>query len=233
MVSIRIASEDDWPRVSHISQISGYVDYINRVGKNYMRWGTVLMAEDNGEALGFLLLQFQKDRSGWLSGIRVHPDHRKQGVAMALTERALSICSDNSLKEVRMLIHTDNEASIALARSAGFSIMQVLSFTEGILDLSGYDETHEVPKEPIFYDWKVIKPSNIDEIPGKVFRRGMDAIHFYSDGEQKYYHVCRGDQIRGIVGDGIISYVKDKCQVIGVESEDPIEDSYIFRKSIV
>ncbi len=233
MIMVREAVEKDWPSISHISGISGYVDYINRVGQSYMKWGTVLLAEDRGEPLGFLLLQFLQDRSGWLSGIRVDPDHRRKGVAKTLTERAVRMCLGNGINEVRMLVHVDNGPSIALAKSMGFGVMQTLTFYEGDVDISNSEESETVPMEPVFYDWKVMVPSSKRDLPGKVYKKGNSVLHLSDNGGEKYYHIYRGEEIECIEGNGTISHPVGACAVKGIRKDDYFPDAHIFRKILL
>jgi len=44
----------------------------------------VLLAEEGGRAVGFLLARTKKDRIGYVSDLYVRPDHRRRGLGRAL-----------------------------------------------------------------------------------------------------------------------------------------------------
>lgn len=79
--------------------------------------------EDSGEILGNLsLIPFQKDgrRIHLIANVAVHPDHRRQGIAQALTQRALNYLRRRGDPEAWLQVREDNSAAIKLYRSAGF-----------------------------------------------------------------------------------------------------------------
>ena len=59
-------------------------------------------------------------RTGWMEGLRVHPDYRKRGYACALTEHLLMKVLESPVQRLRYTTSTENEASLKLAEKFGF-----------------------------------------------------------------------------------------------------------------
>jgi ribosomal protein S18 acetylase RimI-like enzyme len=79
--------------------------------------------DESGKILGNLsLIPFQKDgrRIHLIANVAVHPNHRRQGIAMALTQRALAYLKRRGDPEAWLQVRVDNEAAISLYRSTGF-----------------------------------------------------------------------------------------------------------------
>lgn len=80
--------------------------------------------EDSGEILGNLsLIPFQKDgrRVHLIANVAVHPDHRRRGIARALTQRALVYLRKRGDPAAWLQVSSENDAAIALYRSVGFT----------------------------------------------------------------------------------------------------------------
>jgi ribosomal protein S18 acetylase RimI-like enzyme len=81
------------------------------------------VCEDDGRVIGNLsLIPFQKDRQRihLIANVAVHPDYRRQGIARALTERAVGYLRRQNEPSVWLQVSEDNEAAIHLYRSIGF-----------------------------------------------------------------------------------------------------------------
>lgn len=97
--------------LSHLSELSdsrsaGFV------------WG------DAGIILGNLsLIPFQKDgrRIHLIANVAVHPDHRRRGIARALTQHALAFLRRSGDPESWLQVRMDNPSAINLYRSVGFT----------------------------------------------------------------------------------------------------------------
>lgn len=62
----------------------------------------------------------EKGRTGWLEGLRVHPDYRGRGLAKKLTEHMIREAQRLKVQRLRYTTATDNLASLKLAEKAGF-----------------------------------------------------------------------------------------------------------------
>lgn len=67
-------------------------------------------------------LRFADDgRTGWMEGLRVHPDFRGKGYAHALTRELLERAKGLGVLRLRYTTSTENEASLKLAQRYGFA----------------------------------------------------------------------------------------------------------------
>jgi GNAT superfamily N-acetyltransferase len=79
-----------------------------------------LVTEVDGAAVGICQARLVGEEEGWLGGIRVHPDHRREGHGRAMTGALFEWCRDNGATVARNLIYGWNDAAMAQARSVGF-----------------------------------------------------------------------------------------------------------------
>lgn len=60
-------------------------------------------------------------RTGWMEGLRVHPEHRGKGFANEITRFLVRKAEDLGVQRLRYTTSTENAASLKLANMAGFS----------------------------------------------------------------------------------------------------------------
>ena len=53
-------------------------------------------------------------------GFHVHPEKRKQGVAKALSRKAITIATSKGINEIYIRTHKDNKSAVAVANSLDF-----------------------------------------------------------------------------------------------------------------
>ncbi|MDS0256402.1 GNAT family N-acetyltransferase [Thermoplasmatales archaeon AK] len=128
---IEPAKPRDWPKISEISRISGYDDYINKIGPSYLESGLILVWRDVKDIRGFLKIEYLSDNSAWLSGLRVDPDYRRKSIGSELTARAIELAKNAGKEYVRMLIHDGNSKSSGLVSKLGFSSVSRFAFFKG------------------------------------------------------------------------------------------------------
>lgn len=161
---IRLATNEDWPSISDISRRSGYIDYINGIGESYLDNGEVYVFEDHG-IRGFAKLNYLQDNAAWSGGLRVDPDHWREGVGSALTKFMLEIAGKKGCNVFRVLIYTDNFRSIGLTEKLGGRIVGGYNFFHGIADLSEFEKHRTEVAGYVNSNWAFTKYT--EEKPGK------------------------------------------------------------------
>lgn len=176
MMAFRQASRSDWEAISRISTRSGYNDYINRIGPEYIDDGIVTLAEEDGEIMGFSKVDWLPDGCTWLSGLRVDPAHWRKGAGSALTSKAVEISREGGAKAARMLIEESNTGSRALSLKLGFREVEKYVFLEGQPVLVNFRETGFSSDERIAMGWRFVHGSE-----------NVDSGRFLTDGESTVY----------------------------------------------
>ncbi len=86
-----------------------------------------LIAEENGERAGFLLLldrlpdEVTGEEQGFIAYMAVEREHRRAGVGAALLQRAEDEARRRGLPYMTLMVTEDNAAARALYESAGYS----------------------------------------------------------------------------------------------------------------
>jgi ribosomal protein S18 acetylase RimI-like enzyme len=113
-----------------------YVQDMRRAGddNSFIRWAnraaestslplTGYVWEENGHIIGNASLvpfRHQKHRLYLIANVAVHPDHRRRGIARALTERAMQHAREKKVGDVWLHVRDDNPSAIHLYQSLGF-----------------------------------------------------------------------------------------------------------------
>ena len=210
-MNIRTATLSDWDHISNISKISGYIDYISQIGPSYINDGTVIVGEDSGTITGFLKIEELIDNTSWLGGLRVHPDFRRKGIAMQLTREAVNMGKVRGHTATRILISTDNVASIELSKKSGFKIISEQLFFSGFPDVRNGKIVSPVNDKLINYGWKY-GYWTIDEFGPKVdfVQEGNIIYSLMKEEEQQssYIQIISGEGEIELGGEGITSIDK-------------------------
>ncbi len=221
VVNIRTATLSDWDHISNISKISGYLDYINNIGPSYINDGMVIVGEDYGTITGFLKIEELIDNTSWLGGLRVHPDYRRKGIALQLTKEAVNMGKVRGHTAARILVSTDNLASLELSKKSGFTIVSEQLFYSGFPDLNNGNYVSPVKDKLINYGWKY-GYWTIDEFGPKVdFVKENDVVYSIIkevDQQSSYAQILSGEGEIKLHGDGVTSIDKklgDKINING------------------
>lgn len=107
-------------RAARDMRIMGWLATLSELGSSRV---SGFVWEEGGKIVGNLsLIPFK--RSGkvfhMIANVAVHPDHRRQGIARALTERALGYLRRRNEPYVWLQVRDDNRTAYNLYRSAGF-----------------------------------------------------------------------------------------------------------------
>jgi GNAT superfamily N-acetyltransferase len=121
-------------------------------------------------------------QEGWLEGIRVNPDVRRQGIGRAMVARALEAAGTRGASLVRLFTTASNTASQLLVEGAGFA--QVAAFVRYAAPAGVPDEAEVVPAGAVLrvvgagdYDrlWGYLRVSNLVPLNGGLVVRGWVA----------------------------------------------------------
>jgi ribosomal protein S18 acetylase RimI-like enzyme len=134
-----------------------------------------VQADERIVAVGNLRLVDAR-RTGWMEGLRVHPDYRRKGYADMLTQHFVELGSTLKVRQLRYSTGDDNRASLRLAKKAGFVRllkMDAFWFENPILKPAYIlkrvteatpPEIHElsktnpslIPRGIVVYEWKAV-----------------------------------------------------------------------------
>ena len=202
-LKLRYALMEDWPGISEVSRKSGYEDYINRIGPDYLKSGEVILAEDQGKVVGFMKIQFIDDNSSWYSGIRVDPDFRRISVATSLIEMAFTTCRERKTQTVRLMIHESNTASKGLAKKLGFKAVSRFGFFDGIPEtFKTLEDRPAGMKKPKFLNmgWIFVPYSSKSEGDLRLISFGKKGLGYMMD--KNSVQIVEGDNNISLSGDG-------------------------------
>jgi len=176
---VRASDRKDILEIS--SKIWGGHDYLPSVIDEWLKntkchtYGVEV--DDRLVAIGNLRL-VDRNRTGWMEGLRVHPDYRKRGYADMLTQHFLNLGLTLQVRQLRYTTGGNNRISLKLARKTGFKRMfKMTAFWHESLDKTLKPtrarssmaevtpwEAHKlletnmplVPHNVLIYDWKAI-----------------------------------------------------------------------------
>jgi ribosomal protein S18 acetylase RimI-like enzyme len=102
---------------------------------------TSFIAEKDDEVVGFLIgfLSQTFPEEAYVHFLGVHPNFRKQGVALALYEHFFEGARQHGRRIVRLVTSTENRGSIAFHTHIGFEIEPQETKTDGIPFYPNYD----------------------------------------------------------------------------------------------
>jgi L-amino acid N-acyltransferase YncA len=99
---------------------------ITRSGFNfYLRTGSTFVAEENGEAVGYVASQRVPSMHGvdlWVEYIVIQKEFRRRGVSFVLLQKLIDYATSSSIDRIYAFINPDNEPSMRLHSKAGFNI---------------------------------------------------------------------------------------------------------------
>ncbi len=123
-------------------------DYIAYVWDTWLAdpQGELTVAELAGSVVGLTMSTFLCPGEGWLQGLRVHPDHRRLGLARRLTSYQLDLMRRWRVPVVRLAVHSPNAASQTHVAHTGFRRLGTFIVFERDVDASAsLDESTAQP----------------------------------------------------------------------------------------
>ncbi len=80
---------------------------------------TILGLEMDGQLVGAVVVTHDS-RKGWINRLAVDPDYRRQGHGARLIAAAEEVLAEQDMHVIAALVESDNPASLALFRKAGY-----------------------------------------------------------------------------------------------------------------
>jgi GNAT superfamily N-acetyltransferase len=113
-VVIRPAKASDKESImSFVKDIWRGHDYIPKVWDTWIRDenGKMFVAEVEGKPVAMNRVRYMDDGSAWLEGVRVHPDHRRRGLATRLGRNAMKFAFGKGFTKIRLTTGSTNRAA--------------------------------------------------------------------------------------------------------------------------
>jgi ribosomal protein S18 acetylase RimI-like enzyme len=174
---VRPAHVDDRQAVlAFCDRIWGEHDYIAEVWDDWLREeragsGVPLVGILAGRPVGIAHLRMVSEDEGWIEGIRVDPDARRQGIGRTLTSRALVAAREHGATVARLFVDADNLASQALVARFGFTrVAELVRYRAPALPLDTGEQAEialATPGEADFERiWSWLEQSNLTPFNG-------------------------------------------------------------------
>lgn len=90
------------------------------------------VAEDDGKVVG-VIMAGHDGRRGYLHHTAVSPDHRRQGIASALTDAALAALKEEGIVKVTLVAFRKNEGGNAFWGEQEFTLREDLTYWDKVL----------------------------------------------------------------------------------------------------
>jgi GNAT superfamily N-acetyltransferase len=104
-------------------------DYIPHVWDDWIRDrnGRMFVAEVDGRPVAMNRIRFMDDESGWLEGVRVHPQYRRRGLATVLGLNSVRFARKRGIRTVRLTSGYSNKPAHGQVAKMGFEEMARMS----------------------------------------------------------------------------------------------------------
>ncbi len=123
---VRIARPEDRPAIAEWTvDTFEWGDYVSDAFDDWLadEAGTILVAEVDGAPVAMGRIAMVAPTEAWAQGMRVHPDHRRQGLATTVSTAMWDWARDRGARIVRLAIDERNTPSQAQVTGMGFRRM--------------------------------------------------------------------------------------------------------------
>ncbi len=86
----------------------------------------LVLAEDEGEPVGYCLSTLGEDRVGWVDSFYVRPERRCEGIGKELLTRSMEWLRSQDARAIRLTVTPGNESVMSFYRSQGFELRKYL-----------------------------------------------------------------------------------------------------------
>jgi RimJ/RimL family protein N-acetyltransferase len=167
--------EDRDPVLAFCKDTWSWGDYIEYQWDDWLHDpdGCLLVATIDGQQVGIVNMCMLTATDAWLKGLRVAPQFRRQGLAEELNNAALLEAMQRGAKYARLLIESDNTASIRVAgrffmrQVAGFSLLTATPQLNS--KLPGQDKTQLATLADLDEIINYLNASNIFPLSGGLY----------------------------------------------------------------
>ncbi len=122
--TIRPARMEDHRAISSFTKDTfTWGDYITRVYKDWIAdpEGIVLVAADGDDrAVAMAKVAMLSEHEAWAQGARVHPDHRRRGLATLISDELAAWAAERGAGVVRLTVDDWNTAAVAQVEAMGY-----------------------------------------------------------------------------------------------------------------
>jgi len=117
-------SSDKDPVLNFCENTFSWGDYIHEVWDSWIDEGNLIVIDQNQNPISMTHAAFYpNEKMIWIEGIRVKEDFRKDGVAQKMISYLEETAKSKNCEISRMLIASENEPSLSLAKKLGYKIL--------------------------------------------------------------------------------------------------------------
>ena len=182
MIAVRNAAPGDRDDIlSFCASTFSWGDYIEQVWDLWLNdsHGKLFVAETGGKKVGLAHVAVCPDsKEAWLEGVRVHPSHRRSGLATALVNKMLEFGKEKGATRTLAIVAKNNAASQRMMERNGFSVISEWAYysTGDRIDkrTSGARLASAAELDAIL---EYLEASKIYEMSGKTY---VKAWHWYA-----------------------------------------------------
>ncbi|AFK22021.1 ribosomal protein S18-alanine N-acetyltransferase [Pyrococcus sp. ST04] len=126
LVTIRPAKLFDIAYIMRIEHLSFREKYPRGLFLTFLESNpeTFLVAEYNGQVIGYVMGYLKPDMEGHIMSIAVHPDYRGNGIGKALMVAVINKLFKKGARWIGLEVRVSNERAINLYKKLGFKIVK-------------------------------------------------------------------------------------------------------------
>ena len=123
-ITIRPGRLDDVEAIRSFTE--GTFTWGDYVGRDFPSWLdrpdelAIVAADDGGSPVAVARVGLLSDAEAWLSGARVHPDHRRQGIGSVMNEFGVEWAIERGAKVIRLATEEENTAARNQVEKLGY-----------------------------------------------------------------------------------------------------------------
>jgi GNAT superfamily N-acetyltransferase len=129
MIKIRECRFEDKKDIDEISSLAweGY-DYLSGVFEKWLRDGNFFVAVENNKVIGTAKITLLPEKTGWLEGLRVHPEWRGKGIGRKLNDFTINLARDmrksGKIDTIEFSTYFLNKESLHMTIKSGFKVVK-------------------------------------------------------------------------------------------------------------